>query len=76
MRHWVTAELVGDQHPKRRVPPEEFAEGPLGGLGVAPARDEDVEDVAVDRDGNVHSGRTASIMMPQRCNFAAKKLVI
>ena len=31
---------------------------------------------AVDRDGNVHSGRTASIMMPQRRNFAAKKLVI
>ena len=31
---------------------------------------------AVDRDGNVHSARTASIMMPQRCNFAAKKLVI
>ena len=43
MRHCVTAEFVGDQHPRRRaLPLEELAEEPLGGLGVAPARDEDV----------------------------------
>ena len=48
MRHCITAELVGDQHSRRRaLPLEEFAEEPLGGLGVAPARDEDVEDDAV-----------------------------
>ena len=36
MRHCVTAELVGDQHPRRRaLPLEEFAEEPLGGLGAA-----------------------------------------
>ena len=38
MRHRVIAELVGDQHPRRRaLLLEEFAEEPLGGLGVAPA---------------------------------------
>ena len=52
MRHLIASELVGDQHPKRRaLPLEEFAEEPLGGLGVAPARDDDVEDVAVPVDG-------------------------
>jgi hypothetical protein len=31
MRHCVTAELVGDQHPRRRaLPLEEFAEEPRG----------------------------------------------
>ena len=52
MRHCVTAERVGDQHPKRRaLPLEEFAEEPLGGLGVPAGLDQDVEDVAVLIDG-------------------------
>jgi hypothetical protein len=52
MRHCVTAERVGDQHPKRRAPPlEEFAQEPLGGLGVPARVDQDVEDVAVGVDG-------------------------
>jgi hypothetical protein len=52
MRHCVTAQRVGDQHPKRRAPPlEEFAAEPLGGLGVPPRFDQDVEDVAVGVDG-------------------------
>jgi hypothetical protein len=52
MRHRVTAELVGDQHPRRRaLPLEEFAEEPLGGLGVPARLDQDVEDVAVPVDG-------------------------
>jgi len=52
MRHRVTAELVGDQHPIRRaLPLEEFAEEPRGGRGVPARLDQDVEDVAVLIDG-------------------------
>jgi hypothetical protein len=52
MRRLIASELIGDQHPRRRaLPLEEFAEEPLGGLSVAPALDEDVEDVAVLVDG-------------------------
>src|SRR6476660_3041323 len=52
MRRLIASELIGVQHPRRRaLPLEEFAEEPLGGLGVGPARDEDVEDVAVLVDG-------------------------
>jgi len=46
MRRLIDAELVGDQHPRRRaLPLEEFAEEPLGGLGIPARLDEDVEDV-------------------------------
>ena len=51
MRHCVTAELIGDQHPRRRsLPLEQFAEEPW--RPWHPARlDPDVEDVAVLVDG-------------------------
>src|SRR5262245_15030334 len=52
MRRLIASELIGDQHPRRRaLPLEEFAEEPLGGLSVATALAEDVEDVAVLVDG-------------------------
>ena len=52
MRHCVTAQLVGDQHPRRcALLLEEFAEEPLGGLGIPARSDQDVEDVAVPVDG-------------------------
>jgi hypothetical protein len=48
MRRAVAAELVGDQHPRRRaLPLQKCAEEPLGGLGIPAKLDQNVEDVAV-----------------------------
>jgi hypothetical protein len=48
MRHLVTTELVGDQHPRHRaLPLEELAEELLRGHGVSAGLDQHVEDVAV-----------------------------
>jgi hypothetical protein len=52
MRHRVTAELVGDQHP--RYPAllgQQLTEEPLGGLGIPARSDQDVEHIAVLVDG-------------------------
>ena len=44
----VTAQLVGDQHTRRStLLPEELAEQTLGGLLVAPALDENIENLVV-----------------------------
>jgi hypothetical protein len=52
VRHLVAGELVGDQHPRYpALPLEEFAEEPLGGIGIPAGLDQDVEDVAVLVDG-------------------------
>ena len=52
MRHCVTAELVGDRHPRYpALRGQQFAEEPLGGLGIPAGLDQDVEHVAVLVDG-------------------------
>jgi hypothetical protein len=48
VRHRVTGELVGDQHPGHVLQArEQLAEEPGGGLGVAPGGDQDVQHGAV-----------------------------